>query len=53
LIGSWRERGNPHSSRSETTFGPFASDLARVREYFRLLDRDKELDALLAGAGEG
>jgi hypothetical protein len=25
-------------------------DLGRVREYFRLFDREKELDALLAGA---
>jgi hypothetical protein len=24
-------------------------DLARVREYFRLFDREKELDALLSG----
>jgi hypothetical protein len=24
-------------------------DLSRVREYFRLFDREKELDALLAG----
>jgi hypothetical protein len=26
-------------------------DLARVREYFRIFDREKELDALLAGPG--
>jgi hypothetical protein len=30
-----------------------AIDLDRVREYFRLFDREKELDALLAAAGRG
>jgi hypothetical protein len=36
----------------ERLLGAGQVDLARVREYFRLFDREKELDALLAGERE-